>query len=87
MIPNSKLDAVQVDPTVLPPACNVVHLSVRKNIYALLILVVVEAEYDTLVRAAVLGQSHDRVPHPTSLDQTTNDAETAVLSCGGSFVP
>jgi hypothetical protein len=69
-----KLDAVKVDPAMLPSACHPVYLAVGQHINSDRVLVVVEVEDHSLVGAAVTGQREHRVS-ATAADQTAYDAE------------
>ena len=81
-----KLDAVQVEPAVMPCARHIVHLSVPQHIHTQCVLVVVEVEDHTLVRAAVCRQCGKRVLHAAPLDQAAHHAEVTVLGGARSLV-
>merc|ERR1712139_284505 len=86
LIRHSELDAVQVEPAMMPCARNIVHLSVCEDIHTQSVLVVVEVEDHTLVRAAICRESHQGIAHAMPPDETTYHTEIAIPGRAGCLI-
>lgn len=68
MSTGSELDAIEIEPAVMPMACHEVNLTIRQHIETQSELMVVDVEDQTLLRAAVTWKGGQRVAHAVPPD-------------------